>query len=70
MTISMGSLVKNKYQVQKKMRLMDKNRTTKEEREANHESRRVEKARRRRLENFQKCLAYSAEFDDGKEMAN
>jgi len=70
MTISMGSLVKNKYQVQKKMRLMDKNRTTKEEREANRAKRRAKKAQRRRLRIFQKCLDYSAEFDDGKKMAN
>lgn len=62
MTISMGRLIKNKYQVQKQMRLMDKTRTTKEEREANRKKRRAEKARQRKLENFQKCLAYADEF--------
>ena len=70
MTISLSPLMKNKYKIQKDLRKMDKTRTTKEEREANRKMRRAEKVERRRLANFQKCLAYSAEFDDGKKMAN
>lgn len=62
--------MKNKYRIQKDLRKMDKTRTTKEEREANRAKRRAEKAERERLKNFKKCLAYSAEFDDGKKMAN
>lgn len=62
MTISLSPLMKNKYRIQKDLRKMDKTRTTKEEREANRKMRRAEKARQRRLENFQKCLAYADEF--------
>lgn len=62
MTISMGTLIKNKYQVQKQMRLMDGNRTTKEERKANRERYKAEKARQKRMENFKKCIAYADEM--------
>lgn len=62
MTISMGTLIKYKYQVQKQMRLMDGNRTTKEERKANRERYKAEKAEQKRLENFQKCMVYANEI--------
>ena len=62
MTISLSPLWKNKYRIQKDLRKMDKTRTTKEVREANRKKRRAEKARLRRLEIFNKCLAYADEF--------
>ena len=58
----MGTLIKNKYQVQKQMRLMDGNRTTKEERKANRARYKAEKARQKRMENFKKCMAYADEI--------
>lgn len=62
MTISLSPLRKNKYRIQKDLRKMDKTRTTKEEREANRKKRRAKKVERRRLANFQKCVAYADEF--------
>lgn len=62
MTISLNPLMKNKYRIQKDLRKMDKTRTTKEEREANRKKRRAEKVRQRRLEIFNKCLAYADEL--------
>lgn len=62
MTISMGSLMKNKYKIQKDLRKMDEIRTTKEERQANRKKYRLEKAQKRRLETFNKCLKYANEM--------
>lgn len=62
MTISMGTLIKNKYKIQKDLRKMDKTRTTKEERQANRKQYKLEKARQKRMENFKKCMAYADEI--------
>lgn len=62
MTISMGTLIKNKYKIQKDLRKMDKTRTTKEERQANRQQYKLEKARQKRMENFKKCIAYANEI--------
>lgn len=70
MTISLSPLMKDKYRIQKDLRKMDKTRTTKEERQANREKYRLEKAERRRLKTFKKCLTFSDEFDRDKKMAN
>lgn len=62
MTISLKPLMKNKYKIQKDLRKMDKTRTTKEERKANRQEYKLEKARQKRMENFEKCIAYADEF--------
>ena len=66
MTVAIERLIKDKYEIQKQIRAMSKNRTSKKERMANRAKRREEKAKRDRLKTFNKCLAFRAGLDDIK----
>ena len=66
MTVAIERLIKDRYEIQKQLRAMSKNRTNKKERMANRAKRRSEKAKRDRLKTFNKCLAYRAGLDDIK----